>query len=258
MSSRAMPTVIPVRFALLGDRIVFWADAHDHPETIADNTVLGFQADDIDPATHGGWSVQVVGLASHVREPAALASLEGATPRGWSDGTGPLISLSLDRGRRTPSVERRRHRGRAMTGPGPPRAALEELERDECLVLLRSFTVGRVAIVTASGSVLVVPVNYVVDGEAIVFRSDAGEKLEHLDERPASFQIDFIDSYHRAGWSVLVQGVAYHASPSEVEHLDIVSWAGRDKSHWVRVVPARITGRRLVPPDLPLDVRGYL
>ncbi len=96
MSARAMPTVIPVRFALLGDRIVFWADARDHPETITDNTVLGFQADDIDPATHGGWSVQVVGLASHVREPAALASLEGATPRGWSDGTGPLISLALD------------------------------------------------------------------------------------------------------------------------------------------------------------------
>ncbi len=96
MSARALPAVIPVQFALLGDRIVFWADARDHPETINDNTVVGFQADDIDPVTHDGWSVQVVGLASHVRDPAALASLEGATPRGWNDGTGPLISLSLD------------------------------------------------------------------------------------------------------------------------------------------------------------------
>ncbi len=145
-----------------------------------------------------------------------------------------------------------------MTGSGPPRAALEELERDECLVLLRSFTVGRVAIVTASGSVLVVPVNYVLDGEAIVFRSDPGEKLEHLHERPASFQIDFIDAYHRTGWSVLVQGVAYRADPNDVAHLDMVPWAGGDKAHWVRVVPQVITGRRLTPPDLPLDVRGYL
>ena len=96
MSARALPAVIPVRFALLGDRIVFWADARNHPEAIADNTVVGFQTDDIDPITHDGWSVQVVGLATHVREPAALASLETATPRGWTDGTGPLISLSLD------------------------------------------------------------------------------------------------------------------------------------------------------------------
>ena len=135
---------------------------------------------------------------------------------------------------------------------------LEEMEREECLVLLRSFTVGRVAIATASGAVLVVPVNYVVDDEAIIFRSDPGEKLDHLDDRPASFQIDFLDPYHRSGWSVLVQGVAYIADPDEVAHLDMVSWAGGDKAHWVRVVPARITGRRLSPPDLPLDVRGYL
>jgi hypothetical protein len=96
VSSRALPAVIPVRFALLGDRIVFWADPRGHPESIDDNTVVAFQADDIDSVTHDGWTVGVVGIASHVREPAALASLEGATPRGWSDTIGPLISLSLD------------------------------------------------------------------------------------------------------------------------------------------------------------------
>jgi len=96
MSARAMPAAIPVRFALVGERVVFWADARDHPETIADNTVVGFQADEIDPITHGGWSVHVVGVASHVRQPDVFAALEGSTPRGWTDGTGPLISLSLE------------------------------------------------------------------------------------------------------------------------------------------------------------------
>ena len=135
---------------------------------------------------------------------------------------------------------------------------LEELEREECLALLRSFTVGRVAIATSNGALLVVPVNYVVDGDVVVFRSDPGEKLARLHERPASFQIDFIDPYHRSGWSVLVQGIAYRADASEVAHLDMVSWAGGDKPHWVRLVPEQITGRRLTPPDIPLDVRGYL
>jgi hypothetical protein len=137
----------------------------------------------------------------------------------------------------------------------PP--SLEALERDECLRLLRAFTVGRVAITTTSGAVLVVPVNYVVDDEVIVFRSDPGEKLDHLHERRASFQIDFIDPYHRTGWSVLVQGVAYRAEANQVAHLEVVPWAAGDKPHWVRLVPASITGRRLNGPDLALDARGY-
>ena len=140
---------------------------------------------------------------------------------------------------------------------GEPEVELIEIAREECLVLLRAFSVGRVAIASPSGSVLVVPVNYLVDGDVIVFRTDPGEKLDRLHEQPASFQIDFIDPFHHTGWSVLVRGTAYRASDVEVEHLDIKSWAGGDKPHWVRVVPLEITGRRLVTPQLPLDLRGY-
>jgi nitroimidazol reductase NimA-like FMN-containing flavoprotein (pyridoxamine 5'-phosphate oxidase superfamily) len=133
---------------------------------------------------------------------------------------------------------------------GQAQAASIELTRDECLRLLRVFTVGRVAIASASGSVVVVPVNYIVDGDVIVFRSDPGEKLGRLHERPASFEIDEIDPFHHTGWSVLVRGTAFRATAAEVEHLDIRSWAAGDKPHWVRVVPDEITGRRLVAPDL--------
>ena len=55
-----------------------------------------------------------------------------------------------------------------------------------------------------------------------------------------------------------MRGTAYRATDVEVEHLDIESWAGGDKPHWVRVVPHAITGRRLVTSDIPLDRRGYL
>ena len=140
---------------------------------------------------------------------------------------------------------------------GDPEVALVELAREECLDLLRAFTVGRVAIASASGSVLVVPVNYIVDGEVIVFRSDPGEKLDLLHGAPASFQIDFIDPVHHTGWSVLVQGTAHRVAATEVAHLDIQPWASGEKPHWVRVVPNAITGRRLMAPNLPLDLRGY-
>lgn len=96
VSSKAMPAVLPVRYSLVDDRILFWADPHDHPAAIADGTVIGFQADEIDPVEHGGWSVMVVGRASHVREPEVVAALEEGTPRGWAAASGPLVALSLD------------------------------------------------------------------------------------------------------------------------------------------------------------------
>ena len=143
--------------------------------------------------------------------------------------------------------------------PGPdPGAGLEDLTREECLQLLASQSVGRVAVPTPDGSPLVVPVNYVLDGEVVVFRSDPGSKLFALRQHPISFQIDAVDPFRRAGWSVLVQGVAYEATPLEVEHLTVEPWAGGDKQHWVRLVPLVVTGRRIRLPEIKRDGPGYL
>jgi len=135
--------------------------------------------------------------------------------------------------------------------------SIEEVPREECLALLASFTVGRIALALPDGAVIVLPVNYVLDGEVIVFRSDPGEKMSALHARPASFQIDWIDPFHRTGWSVLVRGKAFLVTDAEVAHLALEPWTG-DKHHWVKVVPEAITGRRLRAADMPLDTRGYL
>jgi nitroimidazol reductase NimA-like FMN-containing flavoprotein (pyridoxamine 5'-phosphate oxidase superfamily) len=91
-------------------------------------------------------------------------------------------------------------------------------------------------------------VNYVLDGETIVFRTDVGRKLVMLrDQMAASFEIDEIDHDLRTGWSVLVQGHAYEASPREVEHLQgrVIAWAGGPRDRWVRLRPTSITGRAI-------------
>ena len=134
----------------------------------------------------------------------------------------------------------------------------EEIPRDECVQLLAMFSVGRLALTTVGGAVLVVPVNYVLDGDVVVFRSDPGEKLDSVHGHKASFQIDFIDSFHRTGWSVLVQGTAHRATHPEIEHLAVESWVGGENQAWIRIVPRSITGRRLAAEDIPLDSRGYL
>lgn len=144
-----------------------------------------------------------------------------------------------------------------MTEPddGP---ILEEIPHDECVVLLRSMSVGRIAVALAGDSPLVVPVNYAVDDDVIVFRTDPGSKLHMLHEVAVSFQVDLIDPFHRTGWSVLVRGEAREATVEEAECIDVRPWPGGPKLHWVRIAPTSITGRRIKLPELPERRGGYL
>jgi nitroimidazol reductase NimA-like FMN-containing flavoprotein (pyridoxamine 5'-phosphate oxidase superfamily) len=138
------------------------------------------------------------------------------------------------------------------------RSTVEEMTRAECFQLVASLSIGRVAVARDGEPPLVVPVNYVLDGEVVVFRSDPGTKLSALREQRISFQVDVIDPFHRTGWSVLVAGVACECTRAEVGHLTVDPWAGGDKQHWIRVLPGRVTGRRILLPEIEGDARGYL
>lgn len=135
---------------------------------------------------------------------------------------------------------------------------LEELSRDECLRLLRDHGIGRIAVATPGAAPLVMPVNYRLDGEAIVFRSGTGSKLRALRGTPVSFQLDEIDPVHRTGWSVLLRGTAYETTRWETDHMDLEPWAPGDKGHWVRIVPQAISGRRIRQPESSVFLGGYL
>ncbi len=75
-----------------------------------------------------------------------------------------------------------------------------------------------------------------------------------------------IDPVTHTGWSVLVQGMAEDISarpPDRVtdrtQNLGVESWVG-DRQWLLRIIPAHITGRRIVPGDMGWaeDDRGYL
>lgn len=143
--------------------------------------------------------------------------------------------------------------------PDPPTrpATLVELTRDECFVLLRTVEIGRVAVSRGDRAPLVVPVNFAVDGEAVVFRTNAGTKLDAVATGPIAFEADGIDPFRRQGWSVLLEGRAYVATHWEVGHLDVAPWAGGRRDHWVRLVPTEVTGRMIEVLPEPTDPRGY-
>jgi uncharacterized protein len=136
-----------------------------------------------------------------------------------------------------------------------PRTGVEILDREECLRLLATQEVGRVAVVD-HGQPHVMPVNYVLDGDAVVFRIAAGTKLEGASRSLLAFEVDETDRARRTAWSVVVHGRAEEVTafdaPALVERIAAVElhpWAEFDKPHVLRVAPHTITGRRVGPVE---------
>jgi transcriptional regulator with XRE-family HTH domain len=134
-------------------------------------------------------------------------------------------------------------------GPGP-RPVLKRLTEAECLRLLTPGGVGRIAIITPSGPA-VFPVNYVMAGQTVVFRTGASTVLAQHSDEQVGFEVDHLDEALAQGWSVLVSGQAHRVTdPAELawlqENIDVSPWPGGDRETYVRIVPGRITGRRIL------------
>jgi nitroimidazol reductase NimA-like FMN-containing flavoprotein (pyridoxamine 5'-phosphate oxidase superfamily) len=131
---------------------------------------------------------------------------------------------------------------------------LQSMDRTECLALLAGEAVGRLA-VTDGRTPMIVPVNYALDGEDIIFRTDPGTKYELGPRARACFEIDHIDRETHTGWSVLATGwleevTHYDAARwARVLALPVEPWAAGAKSHRMRLVTERITGRRIGAPS---------
>jgi nitroimidazol reductase NimA-like FMN-containing flavoprotein (pyridoxamine 5'-phosphate oxidase superfamily) len=125
---------------------------------------------------------------------------------------------------------------------------LDELDRDECLDLLRRATIGRVAITTGERPAILPVLFAVLDGDVII-RTAPGDKLvAALLHHTVPFEVDDHDTERRAGWSVLVVGRAEEiVRPDEIarcEALGLESWAGDARDRWVRIRAENVTGRR--------------
>jgi nitroimidazol reductase NimA-like FMN-containing flavoprotein (pyridoxamine 5'-phosphate oxidase superfamily) len=119
------------------------------------------------------------------------------------------------------------------------------LTDEQCWERLRGQQLGR--LVTHVGDVLdIFPVNYVVDGPSVLFRTAQGSKLFELtvnDE--VLFEVD--DHTDVDAWSVIVRGHAHPLETSaEVERADglgLVPWIPTLKYTYVRVDAASLSGR---------------
>jgi nitroimidazol reductase NimA-like FMN-containing flavoprotein (pyridoxamine 5'-phosphate oxidase superfamily) len=115
--------------------------------------------------------------------------------------------------------------------------------------LLQPGGVGRIGLMSADGIVML-PVNYAIAAKTIVFRTAPDTLLAALANASASFETDHVDEASHEGWSILVQGRAHKvAGEREVRSLEqgtrLEPWVAGARDVWVRITPARISGRRI-------------
>ncbi|WTG93969.1 pyridoxamine 5'-phosphate oxidase family protein [Kitasatospora sp. NBC_01560] len=142
--------------------------------------------------------------------------------------------------------------GRASAAAHP---VLEELARSECWERLSTDGVGRVALGTATGPV-VLPVNYWVLDGTLIFRTAADGPLAAAVGRRVAFEVDRIDEALRTGWSVLATGDAHRIDDrpalAHLKQRDKPSpWAGGERELWVRITPTELSGRVIRTADDP-------
>ena len=131
------------------------------------------------------------------------------------------------------------------------RNGMEVLDRASSLALIRTASIGRLAI-HAGALPAIVPVNFVLTDDAIVLRTGTGSKLQQaLDHAVVAFEVDDHDPLRHTGWSVNVIGMAREVTDPDVvrqlERLRLAHWAPGEATHFVGISLDVVSGRRI--PD---------
>jgi nitroimidazol reductase NimA-like FMN-containing flavoprotein (pyridoxamine 5'-phosphate oxidase superfamily) len=124
---------------------------------------------------------------------------------------------------------------------------IEHLTFADCWARLATTTVARLGVLVDSAPEIY-PINFRICGDTLVFRTDTGTKLRAIERSPSvCIEADALDPDRATGWSVLVKGRAVEVTePRELDalqQLPLTPWGIGEKSHWIRVVTAEITGR---------------
>lgn len=269
VSVEALPAILPVHCTLVGDGVVFPAVAGGELEAAVRDAVVALEADHLD--AEEGWSVVVTGVASEVRDPEQRELLQGPPVPAGAQGERRCffrIPVEIVSGRRimrppmhVPVGERLirlpvavASRAVDADGAASDDFRFEPIPVDECLRLLETEEIGRLVVMVA-GEPNVFPVNYILDGDVVVFRTGPGTKLAAISRSPVAFEVDRLAPSAGSGWSVVVEGIAQEVTgvdpPGLRERLAVLPlrpWAGGgDRLHYVRIVPLSITGARLRP-----------
>jgi nitroimidazol reductase NimA-like FMN-containing flavoprotein (pyridoxamine 5'-phosphate oxidase superfamily) len=142
--------------------------------------------------------------------------------------------------------------------PDPPMSGRDvpgRLDRAEMLRLLRRSPIARIAF-ALDDQPYALPVNCACDDDGrVVFRTGDHSVLSGLSGSRVAVEVDGYDVTSRAGWCVLVTGVAREINDTmdrptrDLMRLDVVPWAPGERDRWFVVEPQTISGRRVADPN---------
>ncbi|HZQ78937.1 MAG TPA: pyridoxamine 5'-phosphate oxidase family protein [Acidimicrobiia bacterium] len=257
------PSVEPVSFAVVEGEVVVAVRAGSAGDAVAAGTVVAFEADVLDRRLRQGWSVAVNGAVEDLD--ADVAELVRPLVSPWPAGAGDrLILVRSERvsGRRIvnapePAADEPVSPGGAVAaavGGDRPVLTRRELTSDAALDVLRrgDQAVGRLA-VSLGGEPLIFPLNFAVDGDAVVFRTEVGTKLSAIPRSLVTFEVDHLDNSGQ-GWAVTFEGLAQEVLDSDpasllarIDALALDTWPGGDRPHVVRITPYAVRGTAWTP-----------
>ncbi|MEL0627362.1 pyridoxamine 5'-phosphate oxidase family protein [Salinibacterium amurskyense] len=123
---------------------------------------------------------------------------------------------------------------------------VEELTPETCWELLRTATLGRIA-VSFQGEPEITPVNFIAVKNRLLLRTAQGTKLLKLtiNDRVA-FETDYVGPH--TAWSVVAKGTARIIESQdeiyEADQLPLTPLIPTLKYVWVEIKPTEVTGRR--------------
>jgi len=135
-------------------------------------------------------------------------------------------------------------------------APVSILSETQCWDRLHSNAFARLAL-SVGDRPEIFPINYVVQGGTLLFRTSQGTKLAALTiNESVALEIDGYDNV--GGWSVVVKGDAHAAEwgddYNEADVAGLRPWVATRKPVFVRVRPSEITGRTFVFGPAPEDL----
>jgi uncharacterized protein len=129
---------------------------------------------------------------------------------------------------------------------------VDELSESACWALLRTTSVGRLA-VWVDDHPDIFPLNYAVDHGTVVFRSRAGTKVSAaLSDSPVALEADGYDADTAEAWSVVIRGNAEEIKGQDLMDtidLPLFPWQAGDKPRFIRIIPTITSGRRFPVAD---------
>ena len=127
------------------------------------------------------------------------------------------------------------------------------LDDHEAWNLLSSVPLGRL-VTHFAGQLEIFPVNFVIQGQTILFRTAEGTKLfTTVMNEKVLFEAD--DHTADEGWSVIVRGTAKMLNSAEeireAESTQLMPWVPTEKLRFVRITPAELSARRFQFGSVP-------